>query len=161
MLSSDWPRKYDIARPNAQYDARVFEVTREKTLAFELLISGPSCTDTACEDRSPDGMTPSGWSMYSAERFFFMPLVHGVHCADDALLFSTQNVLKVARYTAGAVSVRAADGEVLQSAAFEWEPYWMKTQVEVALAPGAARRAVELVVANEWGDETRVAFQCS
>ena len=63
----------------AQYDARVLELTRDThEVALELTVAGPECAHAACADRSPDGGVPTGWSMYSVERFFFAPLVYGV-----------------------------------------------------------------------------------
>ena len=81
LLTTDAPRMYDIDKAHTQYDTRVYEVTRDKEVAFELLVSGAECKHTKCEDRSPKGNTPSGWSMTTVERFYFAPIVHGVHCS--------------------------------------------------------------------------------
>jgi len=81
LFTTDAPRMYDIDKAHTQYDTRVYEVTRNKEVAFELLVSGAECKLTKCEDRSPKGNTPSGWSMTSVERFYFTPIVNGVHCS--------------------------------------------------------------------------------
>ena len=57
-------------------------------------------------------------------------------------------------------SVRDAAGRTLAAVAFRWEPYWLVTSLTVALPAMYAGRASEVVVANEWGDETRVEVTC-
>ena len=128
--------------------------------ALELTVAGPECAQAACADRSPDGGVPTGWSMYSVERFFFAPLVYGVKCESSTLALQTHAAIKESRAAPGTVAVRAAAGRTLAAVAFRWEPYWLVTSLTVALPAMYAGRASEVVVANEWGDETRVEVTC-
>ena len=94
-------------------------------------------------------------------RFFFAPLVYGVKCESSTLALQTPAAIKESRAAPGTVAVRDAAGRTLAAVAFRWEPYWLVTSLTVALPAMYAGRASDVVVANEWGDETRVEVTCS
>ena len=144
----------------------MFEVVRAtKQTAWELFVVGRRCTAPADGSRgcvrTETGGTPTGWSMYSVERFFFAPLVYGVKCESSTLALQTHAAIKESRAAPGTVAVRDAAGRTLAAVAFRWEPYWLVTSLTVALPAMYAGRASDVVVANEWGDETRVEVTCS
>ena len=165
VLATEWPRVYpsDVA---AQYDARVFEVTPESDVAFEVKVVGKACEDDACADRSTDGQAPSGWAMYSAERVYFKPLVYDVSCSPSSgarparLAFTTNAAIKLSRTTSGSFAVRAASsaGDIAQGAVV-WRPHWLPTTVNVTLALESARE-VTLTVTDEWDLTREVTASC-
>ena len=171
LLASAWPSVIS-ADASFQYDARAFEVVREtKRTAWEAFVIGERCTSPADGSdgcvRAPKGGYPTGWSMYSVERFYDAPLVAKVQCHHNLLNFTAFNAFKMNGDHAGVAKVYAsgsngARGDApLKTRDFTFSPHWRPTVLTVDLQSEVGELTGLLAVTNEWGDETLKHFSCS
>jgi hypothetical protein len=179
LLGSSWPTVID-ASSEFQYDARIFEIERgTKDTAWEMFIIGQRCThpedaSSGCV-RSSMGGYPSGWSMYSVERFYDAPLVWNITCAlgdDDGgsiLNFNTHNNFKMNGYhngtykifnegTNGAANAAGQTDPVVEQT-FSFEPHWRSTYISVSVQQSVTTDGM-ITVTNEWGRRTVKHYSC-
>ena len=162
-----------------RYDARVFEVVRAtKQTAWELFVVGRRCTAPADGSRgcvrTETGGTPTGWSMYSVERFYEAPLVAAVSCAPadggaPHLNFTAFNNFKSNGEHTGTYKVfgegqstEGGDTPLLEND-FYFTRHWRETHVsiDVSSAMGESNSLVgSVAVLNQWGDRTLKHFSC-
>ena len=174
LLGSSWPIVID-ASSEFQYDARIFEIERgTKDTAWEAFVIGQRCTSP--EDgsfgcvRSAFGGYPSGWSMYSVERFYDTPLVWNISCTlasgsdgDYTLNFNTHNNFKMNGFHDGTFQIysegtNGVHGDAVVDETFLFEPHWRSTYLSASIEQGST--VGMLSVTNQWGRRTMKHYSC-
>ena len=176
LLASSWPATIN-ANASFQYDVRIFETVRAtKQPAWEAFVLGQGCQHP--DDGSggcvrSTGAIPTGWSMYSVERFYDAPLVWNISCdaarsAATTVHFTAHNVFKQNGPRPGTFRFFAAGDNGEHDAAllegwFNFSAYWRETHVSVDISDFASEKGRwngMLSVTNEWGDRTAKAVSC-
>ena len=162
LLGSFWISDYNVTQWSSrefgseQFDMRIVELVRETQLpAWRASVQGALCAKGVCDNLASASGT---WMVYSAERFYTAPIVHGVSCSTDrTLTFSTQNNFKQNNPDPASYEV-TVDNVAIASGTFAFQPHWMPATVTVSL-PTATGDA-SLKVTNKWGDTGTVAISC-
>lgn len=130
LFSVDWPATvYDSngATPGTfpKYDCRVFEITRNKDIAWQAAVTSiPG---------SKEKDVWSGWSIYSAERFYSFPLLYSATCTANenflSIVFKTHSKYKEANAFPGNYTIARHDELVLATGAFNFRAHWLETRI--------------------------------
>ena len=153
-----WWQSYERT-PDRDYDAKVVELDRDsQEAAFEMTIYG---ADVCHGDDDTTCTVESSWQMYSVERFYTKPLLYNVTCdrASSSLSFTSFDTHVHSSTASATYMLYNAEGSEQDTGDFDFNAYWLATDVSVALSSVPKKGSVK--VTNSKGTSVKESFSCA